>query len=626
MSLLKLYGKTTLNIETIYVNYVIIRHYTELLYWQGSIKTHYFNVTFLLDKKSIIMIGLPTDTTKHHNAIRIGLGVVLAIVILFGTNLFNYLRIAATPIKTDCPLFDSKAPHSYSVDNSSVLNILHGKEYREASIAKLSGAIQVDTQIFDNQPDVPDSPETWAKFQNFHDYLEKTFPTVYANLNVDKVNTYALVFHWKGSDESLKPLMLTAHQDVVPVQKETLDDWTYPPFEGHYDGEYIYGRGSTDCKNVLISILETFEYLLSKGFEPKRSLIAAFGFDEEASGVISASALAKFLEKTYGKDSMYAIIDEGPGLSIEPLTQTIVATPGTGEKGYVDILVDLKTPGGHSSIPPDHTSIGIVSELAYIIERDPYAPVFSPKNPTYSYMQCIAAHDPKGKIPKLDKKYIVRAAYDKIANAKVIKMIQENIVTKFLIQTSQAIDIISGGEKANALPETTKMLINHRIAIESTVDEVKQHFVKRVIEVAKRHNLEVVAFGEKVLKNKQNAGTFNITVFSSSLEAAPTTPFGDTVWKYLSGVTRHVFEDLVFPGTEYPIISSPSIMTGNTDTRHYWNLTKNIYRYSPFFAKNFLKDTHVHSVDERLQFDGHLQLNAFFYQYIQAVDTPEADN
>lgn len=572
------------------------------------------------------MIGLPTENPTQSNAIRIGVAVVVALVVLFGTNTFNYLRIAATPIKTECPLFEVKAPHSYSVDNSSVLNILHGKKFREKSIARLSGAIKIDTQIFDNQPDVPDSPETWAKFQKFHDYLEKAFPVVYENLKLDKVNTYGLVYEWKGSDDKLKPLLLTAHQDTVPVQKETLKDWTYPPFEGHYDGDYIYGRGAADCKNVVTSILETIDYLISKDFKPQRSVVVAFGFDEEASGVVGASAIGKFLEKKYGKDSFYAIIDEGPGLAIEPLTGTIVATPGTGEKGYSDIKVELKTPGGHSSIPPSHTSIGIMSELAYIIEKDPYAPVFTPKNPTYSYMQCLAAHDPKGKIPKLTKKYIVRSAYDKFANAKVVKLLTDNIITKYLIGTSQAIDIVNGGEKSNALPESTKLIVNHRIAIESSVDELKEHFVKRVIEVAKRHNLEVVAFGKTVLENKDNSGTFHVDISGSPLEAAPATPFGDNVWKYLSGVTRHIFEDLVFPGIEYPIISSPAIMTGNTDTRHYWNLTRNIFRYSPIFAENFIKDTHIHSVDEKLKFDGHLHLTAFFYEYIQAIDSAEADN
>ncbi|KAK6454907.1 Gly-X carboxypeptidase [Scheffersomyces xylosifermentans] len=581
------------------------------------------------------MIGLPLDNNSSVSELwkkkttAVAGAVVVLLVVLFGTNLFNYLRIEIAPIgntESLCPLNEPIVPKSFLKDNSSVLTILHDKRYRKESIAKLSGAIQVDTQIFDNQPDVPDAPEVWAKFGKFHEYLEKTFPLVYQHISIEKVNTWALVYHWKGSDSKLKPLMLTAHQDTVPIQSDTLGDWTYPPLEGHYDGEYIYGRGSTDCKNVLISILETFEYMLKEGYKPQRSVIAAFGFDEESSGIVSATALAKYLEKTYGKDSMYAIIDEGPGLTIDSYTDTIVATPGTGEKGYVDIEVELTTPGGHSSIPPDHTSIGIMGELAYIIEKDPYSPILTSRNPTLSYMQCMALHDPKRNIPRFLKRSILRAAYDKFANSKVINLIQENKLTRYLIQTSQAQDIIKGGEKANALPENVKLLVNHRVAIESSVQEVKQHFISRVVEVAKRHNLAVNAYGDVVLDTKNNSGVFQIRVFSSPLDAAPLTPLNDNVWKYLSGVTRHVFEDLVYPEIDYPIISSPAIMTGNTDTRHYWNLTRNIFRYSPFFVRNLLHDTHAHSVDERLKFDAHLQLNAFFYEYIQAVDTVKADN
>ncbi|KAK6464192.1 Gly-X carboxypeptidase [Scheffersomyces coipomensis] len=576
------------------------------------------------------MLGLPLDDKVSSKRVPTIVGsIVILLTILFGTNLFNYLRIELVPISnTDslCPLHEPVVPESFITDNSTVLTILHDEDYKLNSIKKLAGAIQVDTQIFDNQPDVPDSPETWVKFIKFHEYLEKTFPTIYENLELTKVNTYGLVYFWKGSNESLKPLMLTAHQDVVPVQKDTLDKWTYPPFEGHYDGKFIYGRGASDCKNVLISILETVELLLNQNYQPQRSLLIAFGFDEEASGVVSASAIGRYLEKTYGKDSIYAIIDEGPGLAADDLTGTIIATPGTGEKGYVDIEVQLTTPGGHSSIPPDHTSIGILSELSYVIEKDPYSPILTSKNPTLSYMQCLALHDSKSKISTFTKKSILRAGYDKFANSQVIKLIQKNRFSKYLVQTSQAIDIISGGEKANALPEHVRLLVNHRVAIESTVGAVKDHFVDRVIEVAKRHNLSVKAFGELVLDTKDNSGVFEVNVFSRPLETAPTTPLNDNVWKHLAGVTRHVFEDLIYPEIDYPIVTSPSIMTGNTDTRHYWNLTRNIFRYSPFYVQSIVGSTNVHSVDEKLAFEGHLQLTAFFYQYIQAVDTPTADN
>ena len=85
------------------------------------------------------------------------------------------------------------------------------------------------------------------------------------------------------------------------MNPETVDKWVYPPYSGHFDGERIWGRGTADDKNSLIAILSVsssilvyacpdaldrtaVEYLASAGFEPTRSLVLAFGFDEESSG------------------------------------------------------------------------------------------------------------------------------------------------------------------------------------------------------------------------------------------------------------------------------------------------------------------------------------------------------
>lgn len=576
------------------------------------------------------MIGLPLDDSsrkqifKKKNVI-LGLSALALLIVLLGTNIVGYLKILfqSTGDKSICPVFEVKRPSTFVNDNSTVNLIIQDEKFRLLSVQKLAGAVQVDTQIGDNQPDVPDAPEKWTQFKKFHKYLQKTFPTVYENLEVETVNTYGLVFYWKGSNSKLKPVMLTAHQDTVPVQKDTLNDWTYPPFDGHYDGEFIYGRGVADCKNVLVAILESFELLLENGFKPERGVIASFGFDEEASGVRGASNLGKYLENTFGRDSIYAIIDEGPGLMEDPFSGQIVAMAGTGEKGYLDIEVELTAPGGHSSMPPDHTTIGIMSEIGYLIERDPFQPILTTENPILNYLQCAAVHSKK--MPSLTKKTILRAGFDKLANSKVLKSLQANNITRYLVETSQALDIIQGGEKANALPEDVKLLVNHRVAIESNYDEVKDHFADRLIQVAKDHGLGLNAFGKKIIPDLPK-GNLYLRIFSQPLNPAPVSPLNDKVWEYLAGVTRHIFEDYVYPDLPYPIVLTPGMMTGNTDTRHYWNLTRNIFRYTPFFSKDVMHETNIHSVDEKLRFDSHLQLLAFFYEYIQTVNTPGADN
>lgn len=51
-----------------------------------------------------------------------------------------------------------------------------------------------------------------------------------------------------------------------------------------FPGKYIWGRGSGDDKSGVIGILVALESLIQRGFQPRRSIVISFGFDEEASG------------------------------------------------------------------------------------------------------------------------------------------------------------------------------------------------------------------------------------------------------------------------------------------------------------------------------------------------------
>jgi Gly-Xaa carboxypeptidase len=123
-----------------------------------------------------------------------------------------------------------------------------------------------------------------------------------------------------------------AHQDVVPVFDGSTSRWTYPPFSGHFDGRFLWGRGSSDCKNNLIGILESWETLLEKGITPQRTVIAAFGFDEEIGGYQGASYISRHLEEVWGREGVELIIDEGGG-GIKEVYGAELALPALGEKG-----------------------------------------------------------------------------------------------------------------------------------------------------------------------------------------------------------------------------------------------------------------------------------------------------
>ena len=55
----------------------------------------------------------------------------------------------------------------------------------------------------------------------------------------------------------------------------------------------------------------SIETLIHNGFEPARTIVLSFGFDEEVSGAQGASALSEYLLSEYGEDGIAMLIDEG---------------------------------------------------------------------------------------------------------------------------------------------------------------------------------------------------------------------------------------------------------------------------------------------------------------------------
>lgn len=133
----------------------------------------------------------------------------------------------------------------------------------------------------------------------------------------------------------------TAHQDTVPINPATLSKWTHPPLSGYYDGTYIWGRGASDCGNTLIGTLEAATLLLEKDFVPTRTILFAFGFDEESKGLEGAGHIAPVLEERYGKDGIEFVVDEG-GLGVGEMYGAGFASPSTSEKGHSFVHVALK--------------------------------------------------------------------------------------------------------------------------------------------------------------------------------------------------------------------------------------------------------------------------------------------
>src|SRR5258706_12036228 len=173
-----------------------------------------------------------------------------------------------------------------------------------AASARLAEAIRFRTISFENP-----SAETQAQLLEFRAYIERAFPHLHAALRREIVNGYSLLFTWQGEDRAAKPILLMAHQDVVPVAPGTEKDWHAEPYSGEIRDGFIWGRGSWDDKGNMMAILEAVESLAAGGFKPRRTIYLAFGHDEENGVAEGASRIARLLSDR-GVHCAFAL-DEG---------------------------------------------------------------------------------------------------------------------------------------------------------------------------------------------------------------------------------------------------------------------------------------------------------------------------
>ncbi|OCF57639.1 Gly-Xaa carboxypeptidase [Kwoniella mangroviensis CBS 10435] len=497
----------------------------------------------------------------------------------------------------------------------------------------LAGAVRVPTETFDDFGKVGEDDRR-DKFHKFHEYLEKSFPLVHKHLKRTPVYTHAVLFEWGGTDPSLKPLLLTGHSGK--------NLWKHDPFSGYYDGEYIWGRGSSDEKSGLIGALAAVELLLESGkFNPTRTVLLAFGNEEEIAGNVGSLALSHLIEEKYGKDSIAILIDEGNG--VDEAWGQLFAAPAVGEKGSTNIQIKVETQGGHSSVPPSHTGIGYISLLIAALEAHPFKPDLQIDSPLVNYITCAADAAPG--IPKDLKKNALRLANSVDSkkgkfDRKALKAIEDWWVTgsyedgtlpqgkgRALVSTTQAVDIINGGLKVNALPESVSAVVNHRINIASSVAKLKEHIEAVLAPAATKLNLSIEAFGKKVnLLEGPKAGKVIVDTTKFGLDPAPLSPFtlDDPAWRVFTGTAKGVYATrpeayINEDEAKKEIFTVPALSTGNTDTRQYWNLTRNIYQFAYQHGKNQHLNN-AHTVNEAISADVFVEQVRWFLNFIVNVD------
>lgn len=405
-----------------------------------------------------------------------------------------------------------------------------------AFLEHLAAAVRFETVSYEDTSRVD-----FGAFEQFREFLAATYPLVHQHLEREIVAGHSLLYTWRGSDPEAKPLLLMAHQDVVPVEPGTEDDWEEPPFSGAENEWYMYGRGTLDDKGSLIGILEAVESLSAEGFEPAATVMLAFGHDEEAGGK-GAEAIAALLAERGVHCSL--VLDEGGAVAVDflPGIDVPVALIGIGEKGYVNVRLTAAGSGGHSSAPPKHTAIGRLAGAIAALEEHPMPPRLDAQSGLFEVLGDLMP-GPRAMAMKRPELF----------GAVIERRMAAQPTTNALIRTTGAATIVAGGVKPNVLPQEATAIVNFRImpgdSVETVVDHVR----------------DVVGPGVEV------------TVDESGFAADPPA---------LSDPDSRQFELIASLARELcgAAAVAPWILTGATDSRHFIPIADQVLRFAPFTA------------------------------------------
>ncbi|MCH7958696.1 MAG: M20 family peptidase [Candidatus Hydrogenedentes bacterium] len=438
----------------------------------------------------------------------------------------------------------------------------------DAVVARLAEAITHRT-ISHQDPEKFDS----AAFLQFHSFLERSFPKVHATLKKEVVSDYSLLYHWEGSDPSLRPILLLAHMDVVPVAPGTHDDWEHDAFSGDLDGGFVWGRGTLDDKVNLMAVLEAVERLLSEGVQPVRPVYLAFGHDEEIGGANGAEVMAKLLEDRGVRAEF--VMDEGgaiisgafPGLSA-PL-----ATIGIAEKGYTSVQLYVRAKGGHSSQPLPESAIGMLSAAVLRVEQNQLPSAIT--GPTRTMLEYMGP----------ESSFVNRLI---MANLWLFSPVLKGILeaspaSNAMIRTTTAPTMFNAGVKENVLPAEARAVINFRILPGDTVESVMEHV--RVTIDDPRIEVSALTWGA---------------------DPSKVSPIDVEGFKRIETTIRELFPEAIV---------APYLVIGGTDARAYEAICENIYRFSPLLLET--SDlARMHGTNERIAIEDYTRIIQFYYRLL----------
>ncbi len=418
--------------------------------------------------------------------------------------------------------------------------------------------------------------EDRAQFEAFHAWMQERYPAFHAATRREIIGELSLLYTWPGSDPAQPPIVLLAHQDVVPVPDDTREAWSVDPFGGVIRDNAIWGRGAVDDKGSLIGLLEAAEYLAALNRQPVRTIIFAFGHDEEIGGDGGAVRMAAKLAER--RVRAWFVLDEGmAALDRHPLTGGPAAMIGISERGSGTLRVRAVGQPGHSSMPPPETAVSLVSEAVDRIHAMPIERSLE-GGPALAMMRALA--------PELSFNNRMAVANEWLFSPLLHDRMEGNPAAQALLGTTIAPTMIEGGIRPNVLPAEAVAMINFRIHPRDSADDL----LRRARQAAPNVEGLTIEWAE----TPREASGISSTTSSS--------------YALLAALSRDMLP-------EAPV--APGLVLAGTDSRHYSAVAENVYRFQPILLTS--EDLEgIHGVNERISIANFERMIRFYIGLMEA--------
>ncbi|MBI4306155.1 MAG: M20/M25/M40 family metallo-hydrolase [Chloroflexi bacterium] len=246
-----------------------------------------------------------------------------------------------------------------------------------------------------------------------------------------------------GRDSKTR-LMLMSHTDVVPV--ENASKWRFEPFSATVSGGRVYGRGASDCKQLLTSQLMAVAVLKRNGVRLEQGVRLVSGADEEHGGRWGFGWLA---DKHAESLESELAVNEGGGNAVE-MGGNLVYLLGIGEKGRLEVHIRLKGESAHASVPWVGKNAGFV--LAEALKRiEAYKPELDTSLPLFDYLSEFAIEDKP--TPKNVDRIVAHVEPENRSLATLLRALSRMTLTPTMVK---------GGVKSNSVPESIELTCDVR--------------------------------------------------------------------------------------------------------------------------------------------------------------------